>query len=411
MNTENRTPTVYSTTWCPDCHRAKAFLKDKGVDYQEIDIEATPEAAEIVAKHNQGKHVVPTFEIGGRFYGNPSLKELEELLGGDTGEAEQRQVVVVGSGPAGFTAALYAARADLDVLVLRGAEPGGQLTTTPDVENYPGFPEGVGGIELMDKIEAQATRFGAEVRYGTVTEADLDARPFRLTVDGEQTILADAVIISTGASARYLGLDNEKRLLGRGVSACATCDGAFFRGVEVAVVGGGDTAVEEALFLTRFATRVHLIHRRGELRASKVLQQRLFKNDKVEVHWHRQVRDVLGDERVDGLQLEDPRNGEVGTLPVGGVFIAIGHRPNTDLFKGQLELDANGYLVTEPGSTRTGREGVFACGDVQDPIYRQAITAAGTGSMAALDAERWLAEQETEAEAATSEERRLALAA
>ncbi len=312
--------------------------------------------------------------------------------------AEHRRVIIVGSGPAGYTAALYAARASLDVLVLRGAEPGGQLTTTPEVENYPGFAEGIGGFELMDQIEAQAKRFGAEVRYGTVTAADLEQRPFRLQVDGSQVLLADAVILSTGASARYLGLDNEKRLLGRGVSACATCDGAFFRDLEVAVVGGGDTALEEALFLTRLASRVHLIHRRGELRGSKILQQRLLSNPKIEVHWHRRVQDILGQERTSGLLLEDPRGGtEVEELAVDGVFIAIGHRPNTDLVSGQLKLDGQGYLVTEADSARTSRAGVFACGDVQDPVYRQAITAAASGCMAALDAERWLAVEQPEA--------------
>lgn len=322
-----------------------------------------------------------------------TFRRSDLFAGLDLSAVEHRQVVIVGSGPAGFTAALYASRAALDVLVLRGAEPGGQLTTTPDVENYPGFPEGVGGIELMEKIESQASRFGAEVRYGVVSAVDLQSRPFRLVVDEKKPITADSVIVSTGASARYLGLENERRLLGRGVSACATCDGAFFRDVELAIVGGGDTAVEEALFLTRFATKVHVIHRRGELRASKVLQQRAFAHPKIEFHWHRQVEDILGDERVDGLRLADPRTGETETLDVGGVFIAIGHRPNTSLFVDQLDLDDNGYLSTRADSTRTSREGVFACGDVQDPVYRQAITAAGTGAMAALDAERWLAEQ------------------
>lgn len=313
----------------------------------------------------------------------------------DEANAERRQVVIIGSGPAGFTAALYAARAELDVLVLRGDEPGGQLTTTPEVENYPGFTDAIGGFELMQKIEAQADRFGAEIRYGTVTAVDLEQRPFRLVVDEDHGIVAESVIISTGASARYLGLENEKRLLGSGVSACATCDGAFFRDVEVAVVGGGDTAIEEALFLTRFATKVHVIHRRGELRASKILEQRARKHEKIVFHWHRQVKDVLGDDRISGVLLEDPRSGETETLDLGGLFIAIGHRPNTDLFVDQLDRDANGYLITNPGSTHTNVDGVFACGDVQDPVYRQAITAAGTGTMAALDAERWLAEQES----------------
>ncbi|MCH9649994.1 MAG: thioredoxin-disulfide reductase [Deltaproteobacteria bacterium] len=321
-----------------------------------------------------------------------------------TGErAEHRKLVIVGSGPAGFTAALYAARAELDVLVLRGPEPGGQLTLTPDIENYPGFPDGLTGFELMDKMEAQAKRFGAEVRYGEVSDLDLTRRPYRMVVDGETEISADAVILSTGASARYLGLANERRLLGKGVSACATCDGAFFRDVELAVVGGGDTAMEEALFLTRFATKVTVIHRRDEFRASKILQQRVFAHPKIEVLWNHRVEDILGEERVDGLALEDTQTGSKQQLPVGGVFIAIGHQPNTNLVRDTLALDAAGYLLTEPGSTRTSLPGVFACGDVQDSIYRQAITAAGTGAMAALDAERWLAEQGAEANQETTE--------
>ncbi|MEM7352015.1 MAG: thioredoxin-disulfide reductase [Acidobacteriota bacterium] len=312
-----------------------------------------------------------------------------------TTHTERRQLVIIGSGPAGFTAALYAARAELDVLLLKGAEPGGQLISTPEIENYPGFPEALTGIELMSKMEAQAERFGAELRYGQVTELDLSSRPYRLQIDDDAWIETDAVILSTGASAKYLGLDNERRLLGRGVSACATCDGAFFRDVEVAVVGGGDTAMEEALFLTRFATRVTVIHRRDELRASRILQERAFAHPKIEFLWNRQVEDILGEDRVEGLRLVDTVTGETSTLPTGGVFIAIGHRPNTDLVRDALPLDPHGYLTTEPGSTHTALPGVFACGDVQDSIYRQAITAAGTGAMAALDAERWLAEQES----------------
>ncbi|MEM6793388.1 MAG: thioredoxin-disulfide reductase [Acidobacteriota bacterium] len=321
--------------------------------------------------------------------------------------AERRQLVIIGSGPAGFTAALYASRANMDVLLLRGAEPGGQLTLTPDIENYPGFPDGLSGIDLMTKMEEQAGRFGAELRYGQVTDLDLTQRPYRMTVDGRREVVAESIILSTGASARYLGLENERRLLGRGVSACATCDGAFFRDLEVAVVGGGDTAMEEALFLTRFATRVYVIHRRDQFRASRIMQDRVLAHPKIEVLWNRQVGDVLGEERVEGLELIDTESGGASTLEVGGVFIAIGHQPNTGLVEGALELDEHGYLVTEPGSTRTSLPGVFASGDVQDSIYRQAITAAGTGAMAALDAERWLAEQPQDA----SPDRASALAA
>ena len=311
-------------------------------------------------------------------------------------EPDTRDVVIIGSGPAGFTAGLYAARANLNVLLLKGTEPGGQLTTTPEVENYPGFPEGVSGPELMDMLESQAVRFGTDARYGTVTSVDFSERPFRLVIDEEKPVLASSVIISTGASVRYLGLDNEARLLGRGVSGCATCDGAFFRDVEVAVVGGGDTAMEEALFLTRFATKVHVIHRRDTLRASKILQDRAMAHERIVFHWNRAVADVLGDDKVTGLELADTVEGSVETLPVAALFVAIGHTPNTGLFTDQLDLDEHGYLLTEPGTTRTNIDGVFACGDVQDSIYRQAITAAGTGAMSALDAERWLAEQPKE---------------
>ena len=306
--------------------------------------------------------------------------------------AERHDVVIVGAGPAGLTAALYAARANLRPVVFQGPQPGGQLITTTDVENFPGFPDGVLGPDLMQLVEAQAARFGADLRYGSVSDIDVSRRPFRLVVDGETPVLANAVIVSTGASAKYLGLENERRLLGRGVSACATCDGAFFRNQEIAIVGGGDTALEEALFLTRFASKVHLVHRRRELRASKVMQERAKANPKIHFVWNTQVVDVLGEKDVEGLRLRDTETGEERTLPVSGFFVAIGHEPNTALFRGQLETDAQGYLCTQPGTTYTSVEGVFACGDVQDHVYRQAITAAGTGCMAAIDAERWLAE-------------------
>ena len=319
----------------------------------------------------------------------PDLSVFDEI---DFSQAENRNVIIIGTGPAGLTAALYTARANLEPVVLQGPEPGGQLVTTTDVENYPGFPDGILGPEMMQLFEAQATRFGADLRYGTVTAVDFSRRPFRVAIDDEKGMYAQSIIISTGASAKYLGLPNEKRLLGRGVSACATCDGAFFRGVEVAIAGGGDTALEEALFLTRFATKVYLIHRREELRASKIMQERAFANEKIEFIWNTIVTDVLGENEVQGLKLKNITTDETSELPVEGFFVAIGHKPNTEIFGGWLELDPQGYIRTKPDSTYTNIPGVFASGDAQDHVYRQAVTAAGTGCMAAIDAERWLAE-------------------
>jgi len=312
----------------------------------------------------------------------------------DFSTAERHKVVIVGSGPAGLTAALYASRSNLEPVVFQGPEPGGQLITTTDVENYPGYPDGIMGPEMMQQFEEQARRFGADLRWGTVTSIDLSGTPFKMIVDEESPIIADTVIISTGASAQYLGLDNEKRLLGRGVSACATCDGAFFKDQEVAVVGGGDTAMEEALFLTRFASKVYLIHRRDSLRASKIMQDRVIASEKIEILWNRAVIDVLGENDVSGVRLKDTVSGEENDMDLQGLFLGIGHKPNTDIFKDWLNLDSNGYIQTEPDSTYTGVSGVFACGDAQDHVYRQAVTAAGTGCMAAIDAERWLAERE-----------------
>ena len=324
----------------------------------------------------------------------------------DWGSAERRAVVIVGTGPAGLTAALYAARAGLEPLVIQGPAPGGQLTTTTDVENFPGYPDGVMGPDMMADLEKQATRFGTELRWGTVTHVDFSDLEggHRLVVDEATPVVALSVIVATGASAKYLGLENEKRLLGRGVSACATCDGAFFREEEIAIVGGGDTAMEEALFLTRFASTVHLIHRRDEFRASQIMQDRVLGNPKVRVHWNTVVTDVKGQDAVTALALEDAQTGETRDLEVTGFFVAIGHKPNTEIFAGWLPMDDAGYIETHPDSTWTDVPGVFVCGDAQDHVYRQAVTAAGTGCMAAIDAERWLAEQDVIEEPRTETE-------
>ncbi len=312
-----------------------------------------------------------------------------------------RRVVIIGSGPAGYTAALYAARAELQPVVLAGSGfepdiglPGGQLMLTTDVENYPGFPEGVTGPELMDLFRRQAERFGAEVHNLDADGVDFSSRPFTVHA-GEDSWTAESVIVATGARARWLGLDSEKAFLNRGVSACATCDGALYRGREMAVVGGGDTAMEEALFLTRFASTVHVIHRRDELRASRIMANRALNHAGIRFVWDSVVEEVLGDDDgVTGLRLRNRKTGADSELPVGAMFVAIGHVPNTEIFHERLELDPRGYVEVRPGTTTTSVEGVFACGDVMDPTYRQAVTAAGTGCMAAISCERWLAEHE-----------------
>jgi len=307
-------------------------------------------------------------------------------------ESEHRKIVIVGSGPAGYTAAIYAARAELAPMMVAGLQFGGQLMLTTEVENYPGYPDGITGPEMMEQFQKQAERFGTEILLEDASEIDLSERPFRIRSDS-RSFTADAVILATGASARWLGLESETRLQNRGVSACATCDGALYRGKPMAVVGGGDTAMEEALFLTRFATRVFVIHRRDSLRASKIMQERALAHEKIEFVWDTVVAEVLGDEFVTGVRVRNLVSGEERELPVEALFIAIGHQPNTALLKGQIELDDVGYIEVDAGSSRTSKEGVFACGDAMDPVYRQAVTAAGTGCMAAIDAERWLAEQ------------------
>ena len=318
-------------------------------------------------------------------------------------DTHHSKVLIVGSGAAGYTAAIYASRANLKPALVRGIQPGGQLTITTDVENYPGFAEAVQGPWLMDQIHEQAKNVGTKMLEDTIVEADLSAQPFRAVGDSGAVYTGDTLIIATGASARWLGLESEQKFSGYGVSACATCDGFFFREKPVAVIGGGNTAVEEALFLTNFATKVSLIHRRDELRADKILQDRLFGNDKIEPVWDSVLEEVLGTDNppgVTGARIKNVKSGEVLELSVEGIFIAIGHDPNTELFKGQLDMDDDGYIITAPDSTATSVPGVFATGDVQDKVYRQAVTAAGTGCMGALEAERFLAENLFEAEAA-----------
>ncbi len=302
-----------------------------------------------------------------------------------------RNILILGSGPAGLTAAIYAARANLGPLVVEGIQPGGQLTITTEVDNYPGFPEGILGPELMDKFRAQAARFGTDFVQGDVTKVDLSKQPFTLWTSDRQW-QCKTLVISTGASAKLLGLESERRLMGKGVSACATCDGFFFKGKEIAVIGGGDTAMEEATFLTKFAAKVTVIHRRDKLRASKIMQENAFKNPKIKFIWDSAVEDILGNGKVETLALKNLKTGSMSQFKTEGVFIAIGHEPNTKVFAGKLETDDKGYLVTKGGTTATSVPGVFACGDVQDHRYRQAVTAAGTGCMAAMDAEKFLEE-------------------
>lgn len=309
-------------------------------------------------------------------------------------EIEKVKVLIIGSGPAGYTAAIYASRAGLNPVLYTGSQPGGQLTITNDVENYPGYPDGVVGPAMMEDFRKQAERFGTQVRYGMVTKVDFNSQPHIVTVDEEITIEADTVIISTGASAKWLGIESEARLNGKGVSACAVCDGFFFKGQEVAIVGAGDTACEEASYLSNICSKVYMLIRKDEMRASQIMQKRVSNNPKIEILWNTETDEILGEEEVTGVRLFNNKTGKKRELAISGFFVAIGHQPNTEIFNGFIHMDEAGYIKTIPGSTKTNVEGVFACGDAQDHIYRQAVTAAGTGCMAALDAERYLAEIE-----------------
>ena len=391
---------MYMGYGCPYCANAKHLLASKGVSWEEINTHDLPEKREEMIQRS-GLHTIPQIFIDGVHVGGydelhalDAAGKLDPMLGlrKRGTHLEHHKVVILGSGAAGLTAAIYAARADLAPLVIEGGQPGGQLTITTDVENYPGFPDGVQGPEMMDLFRKQATRFGTKFLAGDVTQADFSSRPLTLILGEGERVTADVVIVASGASAKLLDIPSEKRLMGHGVSACATCDGFFFRGQEVFIVGGGDTAMEEALFLTKFATKVTVVHRRDTLRASKIMQERAFKNEKIRFLWDGAVEDILGTPEggVTGVKIRNVKTGEITEHAAQGVFVAIGHQPNTQIFKGVLDMDEVGYLRVKPGTTHTNIEGVFACGDAMDARYRQAVTAAGSGCMAAIEAERWL---------------------
>lgn len=309
-------------------------------------------------------------------------------------ETEKVHCLIIGSGPAGYTAAIYASRANMKPVLYQGLQPGGQLTITTDVENYPGYPNGVMGPQMMVDFEQQAQRMGADIRWGMATKVDFSSRPFKVEIDEEKWMEADTVIVATGASAKWLGLESEDRLNGHGVSACAVCDGFFFKNQEVAIVGAGDTACEEAMYLAKLCSTVHMFVRKGEMRASKVMQERVLKTANIKVYWNTDTVEIMGEHKVESVKIQNNQTQEISFVPIKAFFVAIGHHPNSDLFKGWLDMDEQGYLITQPGTSKTNIPGVFACGDVQDKNYRQAVTAAGSGCMAALDAERFLGEME-----------------
>jgi thioredoxin reductase (NADPH) len=392
---------IYTKSWCPHCSRAKALLARKGVAYRAFDVEEDNALEkEMIAKAG-GRTTVPQIFVGEQHVGGAddlyeleSRGRLDELLGIESkraGEVEmaEHQVVIIGSGPAGLTAAIYTSRANLEPVVVEGLGAGGQLMTTTEVDNYPGFPEGVQGPEMMERFKKQATRFGTKFVEDDATKVDFSSSPFRIWV-GEQELRAKAVIVATGASPRKLNVKGEQDYAGRGVSYCATCDGFFFRGQEIMVVGGGDTAMEEAMFLARFGSRVTVIHRRDQFRASKIMAERVLKHDKIEVMWNSVAEEVLGDgTKVTAARIKNVLSGEITEHPCGGFFAAIGHTPNTALFEGILPMDEQGYLKVGKGSS-TDIPGVFVAGDVHDHTYRQAVTASGAGCRAAIDCERWL---------------------
>lgn len=395
--------TIYSKYNCPYCVRAKMLLDSKGVEYTVVNIEDEPDRREEMLERSNGGRTFPQILIGETHVGGcddlyalEASGKLEQLLKVEKKQEikDHRKVAIIGSGPAGYTAGIYSGRANLNPILFTGKEKGGQLTTTTDIENFPGFPLGIDGVELMESMEKQTKRFGTDIVYGEVKDIDLSKRPFTIYV-GKDIYTSDTIIISTGATARYLGLPSEEKYRGRGVSACATCDGFFFKEKEVAVVGGGDTAMEEASYLANICSKVYLIHRREEFRASKAMQDRVKRNEKIEIIYNSVVDEVLGDGKdVNALRLKDTKGETLREIDIEALFVAIGHTPNTKFLNNQLPVDENGYLLVEGSTSKTSIEGVFASGDVIDPHYRQAITAAGSGCKAALDAERWLEAQE-----------------